>query len=118
MPDYVIYHNPRCSKSRSTLKLLQEYGIDPEIRLYLENPPNAKELKSVLSALSISARELLRDGEDEYTQLGLADSKLSDTALIRAMVEHPRLIQRPVVIRDRTRAAICRPPENLKPLLD
>jgi arsenate reductase (glutaredoxin) len=118
MPEYVIYHNPRCSKSRATLKLLQENAIDPKVRLYLDNPPNPKELKAVLKALGISARELLRDGEDEYQALNLADPKKSDTALIRAMIEHPRLIQRPIVIRDQTNAALGRPPENILPLID
>lgn len=117
MSEYVIYHNPRCSKSRATLKLLQENGSNPDVRLYLENPPSAKELKSVLQALGLSARELLREGEDEYKRLGLADTRLSEAAIIKAMIENPRLIQRPIVIKDRMQAVLGRPPENIRQLL-
>lgn len=118
MPDYEIYHNPRCSKSRATLKLLQEKGVEPTVRLYLENPPSAAELKRLLKMLDMEPRSLIRDGEDEYRELGLADANLSNAKLIAAMIAHPRLIQRPIVIRDKKSAAIGRPPEAVLSLLD
>ena len=100
------------------MKLLEENGVEPEVRHYLEIPPSGKELKSVLKLLGISARELLRKGEDEYKQLNLADKSLSDAKLIEAMVKHPRLIERPIVIRDGKAARIGRPPENVLELVD
>ena len=116
MTDLTLYHNPRCSKSRDALNLLREQGIEPEIILYLETPPDAKTLKSLLTALVISPRELLRKGEDDYKTLGLADTTLSDSALINAMVAHPKLIERPIAIKD-GKAVIGRPPENVLQLL-
>lgn len=107
-----IFHNPRCSKSRATLALLQERGLDPEITLYLENPPDAEELASILRKLDLQARQLMRKGEAEYRELGLADESLSEAELIAAMVSHPRLIERPIVLANR-RAAIGRPPESV-----
>ncbi|MGB0578465.1 MAG: arsenate reductase (glutaredoxin) [Limisphaerales bacterium] len=112
MAKFEIYHNPRCSKSRNTLKLLEENGVEPDVRLYLDTPPNAKELKAILKLLGIGARELLRKGEDEYQDLKLADKSLSEAKLIDAMTKHPRLIERPIVIRDGKAAKIGRPPEN------
>lgn len=111
-----LYHNPRCSKSREALNLLREQGQEPEVILYLETPPNAKTLKAILGKLGISARELLRKGEDAYKDLNLADEKLSETALIRAMVENPKLIERPIAING-DKAVIGRPPENVKNIL-
>lgn len=116
MSDVLIYHNPRCSKSRQTLKLLEDNNIEPEVRLYLENPPSAAELKKLLEALDLSARDLLRKGEAEYKELGLADAGLSDAKLVAAMVEHPRLIERPVVVRA-GKAVLGRPPEKVLTLL-
>jgi arsenate reductase len=116
MSDVVIYHNPRCSKSRQTLKLLEDNDIQPEVRLYLEKPPSAAELKKLLKALDLSARDLLRKGEAEYKELGLADTNLSEAKLIAAMVEHPRLIERPVVVRN-GKAVLGRPPENVLTLM-
>jgi arsenate reductase len=107
-----LYHNPRCSKSREALNLLREQGLEPEIILYLENPPNAKALKTLLGKLGISARELLRKGEDAYKDLNLADDKLSEATLIKAMVENPKLIERPIAING-DKAMIGRPPENV-----
>jgi len=107
-----IYHNPRCSKSRQTLTLLEEKGIHPEIVEYLKTPPSETELKQVLGYLKISPRQLMRSGEAEYKEHNLADSKLSDKALIRAMVDYPKVIQRPIVING-TKAAIGRPPEQV-----
>jgi len=118
MPKFEIYHNPRCSKSRAALQLLEENGVEPVVRLYLEQAPSAKELKSVLKLLGLSARELLRKGEDEYKELKLADKSLSDAQLIEAMIEHPRLIERPIVIRDGKAAKIGRPPEDVLELLN
>ena len=111
-----LYHNPRCSKSREALNLLREQGQEPEVILYLETPPNAKTLKAILGKLDISARELLRKGEDAYKDLKLADEKLSETALIKAMVENPKLIERPIAING-DKAVIGRPPENVKNIL-
>lgn len=111
-----IYHNPRCSKSRQTLQLLQEKGVEPEQVLYLEQPPSAKELQSLLSKLGMSARELLRTGEEAYKSLSLSDKTLTDDVLIQAMCEHPKLIQRPIVVKGE-RAVLGRPPENVLDLL-
>lgn len=111
-----ILHNPRCSKSRATLALLQERGIDPEIVLYLENPPDASELQTILGQLGLSARDLMRKGEAEYREQGLADDSLTQQQLITAMAEHPRLIERPIVLAN-GRAAIGRPPESVLSIL-
>lgn len=111
-----LYHNPRCSKSRTALALLRDHGIEPEVRLYLEQPPTAAELKQVLSKLGISARALLRKGEDAYKELNLADESLSENALIKAMVTHPKLIERPIAI-TQDQAVVGRPPENVLTLL-
>ncbi len=117
-----IWHNPRCSKSRQTLQLLQERGIEPEIVKYLETPPSADEIREVLNLLGLSsARELMRKKEKEYKELNLADASKSEDDLIRAMVEHPRLIERPVVIVEDgkgKRAALGRPPENVLALFE
>lgn len=107
-----LYHNPRCSKSREALNLLREQGQEPEVVLYLETPPNVKTLKALLGKLGINARDLLRKGEDAYKELNLADEKLSEAALIKAMVENPKLIERPIAING-DKAVIGRPPENV-----
>lgn len=107
-----IFHNPRCSKSRATLALLQQRGLEPEITLYLETPPDAGELRSILSKLGLTARELMRKGESEYLDQGLDDETLSEDVLIAAMVDSPRLIERPIVLAN-DRAAIGRPPESV-----
>jgi arsenate reductase len=111
-----IFHNPRCSKSRATLALLQEHGFEPEITLYLENPPNAGELRSILGKLGLTARQLMRTSEAEFRELGLSDESLSEQALIAAMATHPRLIERPIVLAN-GRAAIGRPPEAVLDIL-
>lgn len=111
-----IYHNPRCSKSRATLALLQKNGYEPKVELYLEKPPCADDLKGILRKLGITARELMRKGEAEYRELGLSDDSLSEQALIDAMVTHPRLIERPIVLAN-GRAAIGRPPEAVLEIL-
>jgi arsenate reductase len=111
-----IYHNPRCSKSRQTLALLEENGVKPEVVLYLETPPNADALRGLLSKLGITARQLLRTGEDAYKENNLSDASLSEDALIQAMVDHPKLIERPIVVKG-AKAVIGRPPENVLELI-
>jgi arsenate reductase len=111
-----LYHNSRCSKSRSALALVEQHGKPFEVIHYLETPPGASELKTLLSQLGITARQLLRTGEDEYRELGLADPSLSEDALIAAMVKHPRLIERPIVVAD-GKAVIGRPPEKVLDIL-
>ena len=111
-----IYHNPRCSKSRQTLQLLEDKGIQPEVILYLENPPDAETLKKLIKKLGITPRLLLRKGEDEYKQNNLFDTSLSDDALISAMVKFPKLIERPIVVHG-SKAALGRPPENVLSIL-
>lgn len=111
-----IFHNPRCSKSRATLALLQERGLEPEIVLYLENPPSVEELESILEKLGRRPRELMRSGEPEYRSLGLDDVTLSDQQLLESMVAAPKLIERPIVLAN-GRAAVGRPPESVLDIL-
>jgi len=112
-----IFHNPRCSKSRATLALLREHGVEPEIIEYLKTPPSAAELERILSLLGMEPRELMRRKEAEYRETGLDDPKLSHADLVATLAEHPRLIERPIVIRDGRRAALGRPPESVLELL-
>ncbi|HEY1141997.1 MAG TPA: arsenate reductase (glutaredoxin) [Lysobacter sp.] len=114
--DTRLYHNPRCSKSRGALEMLQEQGIQPRVVAYLDTPPTSEELHALLHMLDLPARALLRSGEEEYAALGLADPTLTDDALIDAMVEHPRLIERPIFVHN-GRAVIGRPPEQVLTLL-
>jgi arsenate reductase len=108
-----IYHNPRCSKSRETLALLKDNGVEPDVVLYLDTPPDAATLKSLLNMLGMtSARGLMRQKEDLYKELNLADSALSENALIEAMIAHPKLIERPIVVKN-GQARIGRPPEQV-----
>ncbi|AIR89912.1 arsenate reductase (glutaredoxin) [Pseudomonas cremoricolorata] len=116
MPELTLYHNPRCSKSRAALELLEARGLAPTVVRYLETPPDAATLRDLLGRLGISARQLLRTGEDEYKALNLADASLDEEALIAAMVEHPKLIERPI-LRAGERAIIGRPPENVLEIL-
>jgi arsenate reductase len=111
-----LYHNPRCSKSRAALELLESRGVTPTVVRYLDSPPDAATLKRLLQALGLGARALLRTGESEYGELGLDNASLSDEQLIAAMVAHPRLIERPVAF-DGRRAVIGRPPERVLELL-
>ncbi|MYM65008.1 arsenate reductase (glutaredoxin) [Pseudomaricurvus sp. HS19] len=111
-----IYHNPRCSKSRQTLALLEENGIAPEVVQYLETPPDADTLRELLGKLGIGARDLLRKGEDDYKELNLKDPSLSEQQLIEAMVSHPKLIERPIVVKG-GKAVLGRPPENVLELI-
>lgn len=112
-----IYHNPRCSKSRATLKLLEQHGHEPVIIEYLQTPPDAATLKQLLRMLGLEPRQLLRTRESDYREAGLDDSSLSDDAVIAAMVAHPILIERPIVVAGK-RAAIGRPPENVLEILN
>lgn len=116
MSDFTIYHNPRCSKSRKTLALLEENGVSPGVVLYLETPPGKPEIEDLLSRLGISATQLVRKGEDEYKAAGL-DKESSDAEVVAAMARFPRLIERPIVVRG-DRAVLGRPPENVLELLD
>lgn len=116
MTNFTLYHNPRCSKSRQALQLLQENNIEPEIRLYLENPPSRDELVALLAKLDITPRELLRKGEQDYKDNNLKETSLSDDVLIDAMVAHPKLIERPIAI-VADKAVIGRPPENVLDLI-
>jgi arsenate reductase len=111
-----IYHNPRCSKSRQTLQLLEDNGVSPEVVLYLETPPDTATLRSLLKKLAISPRELLRKSEDAYKENKLSDESLTDEQLLAAMVAHPKLIERPIVVKG-NKAILGRPPENVLSLV-
>ncbi|MEB0041275.1 arsenate reductase (glutaredoxin) [Pseudomonas sp. MH10] len=116
MTDMTLYHNPRCSKSRGALELLEARGLTPTIIRYLETPPDAAQLRDLLRKLGISARALLRTGEDDYKTFNLADSSLTDEQLIAAMAAHPKLIERPILVVGE-KAVIGRPPENVLEIL-
>jgi len=111
-----LYHNPRCSKSRAALELLDRHGVQPAIVEYLETPPTQETLAALLDMLGLEPRELMRAHEREYTEAGLDDPALTRAQLIAAMVEHPKLIERPIVVRD-GKAIIGRPPEKVLELL-
>ena len=111
-----IYHNPRCSKSRQTLALLQAQGIEPKVVEYLKDAPDAATLDDFLKKLDLEPRELMRRKEPPYKELGLDDAGLSRDALIAAMVEHPILIERPIVVKGK-KVALGRPPENVLEIL-
>jgi arsenate reductase len=111
-----MLHNPRCSKSRTTLQLLRENGVEPEIILYLETPPDTDLLISILRKLDLKPRELMRTGQPEYKEMGLDDMQLSDEQLIAAMLKAPILIERPIVLAN-GQARIGRPPESVLKIL-
>ncbi len=111
-----ILHNPRCSKSRATLKLLNENGIEPEIILYQDTPPNEDQLISILRKLDMRPRDLIRKGQSEYKDMGLENQQLSDKELIAAMIEAPILMERPIVLAN-DKASIGRPPESVLEIL-
>jgi arsenate reductase len=115
MKPVTIFHNPKCSKSRATLALLQERGIEPEVVEYLKKPPTAAELKAIVAKLGIPAEQLVRKGEQIY-KTEYAGKKLTDAQWIDAMVRHPILIERPIVIRG-NKAVLGRPPENVLVLI-
>lgn len=111
-----LYHNPRCSKSRQTLELLEQNRIAPQIVKYLETPPDAATLRELLGMLGLEPRQLMRQKEAEYAELGLENPALSNDELIQAMVDHPRLMERPIVVKN-GKAAIGRPPEQVLDIL-
>ncbi len=116
MTDLTLYHNPRCSKSRAALELLEARGLTPNVVRYLETPPSVEQLRDLVNKLGIPARQLLRTAEDDYQTLNLADSSLSEEQLLSAMAAHPKLIERPILLVG-DRAVIGRPTENLLELL-
>ena len=111
-----IYHNPRCSKSRNTLAILRDRGIEPEIIEYLKTPPNAKELTNILALLGVAPRQLMRRDQKAYKENGLSDDSLTDKKLVSAMVSDPILIERPIVLAN-GKAALGRPPESVIDIL-
>lgn len=112
--DVTLYHNPRCSKSRETLALLEARGITPTIIEYLKTPPSADELRGLIAALGIEARALVRDKEDAWAACGIGDEG-DEARIIAALVAHPELIERPIVVAG-TRAVLGRPPSNIEQL--
>ncbi|MBT8146759.1 MAG: arsenate reductase (glutaredoxin) [Gammaproteobacteria bacterium] len=117
MTDVTLYHNPRCSKSRAVLALLEENDISPEIIYYLDNPPDAKQLKALLKKLDMNVRDILRRSEQEYENLGLDDESLAEEIVLDLLIKHPKLLQRPIVVAG-DQAIIGRPPENVLPLIE
>lgn len=118
IPDFEIWHNPRCSKSRATLKILEDSGADVWVRRYLDNPPGVGELTDVIERLGIEPIELVRRKEAEAREIGLDEGEHDAPAVLEAMVRHPILIERPVVLAQDGRAVIGRPPEKVRELLD
>ncbi|VAW76770.1 Uncharacterized protein YfgD, not an arsenate reductase [hydrothermal vent metagenome] len=116
MSDVTIYHNPRCSKSRQTLELLEQNGVDADVVEYLETPPDTDQLEHILKLLKLEPHELIRTNESEYREQGMDNPDLSRQQLIALMVKHPKVIQRPIVIKD-GKAAIGRPPETVLEIL-
>ncbi|QYJ80139.1 arsenate reductase (glutaredoxin) [Shewanella acanthi] len=116
MTQATIYHNPRCSKSRETLALLEQQGCQITVVEYLKAVPSADDIRTLLTKLNLTARQLMRTKEDEYKELGLADANLSEEALIEAMIATPKLIERPIVLAN-DKAVIGRPPENVLTIL-
>ena len=116
MSNFIIYHNPRCSKSRQTLALLNEKGYEPKIFLYLEEELTTEDLKEVLQKLNMEPRDLLRKGEEEYRKNNLSDDRLNNEDLIKFMIKHPKLIERPIVVKE-NKAILGRPPENVLKLI-
>ena len=116
MNSVTIYHNPKCSKSRATLALLERRGIAPRVIEYLTTPPSAAELNRILELLDLEPRALMRKNEAEYRELGLDEASLTRSQLIEAMVDNPRLIERPIVLAN-GKAAIGRPPENVEKII-
>ncbi|MGV6852126.1 MAG: arsenate reductase (glutaredoxin) [bacterium] len=112
----VIYHNPRCSKSRQTLSLLEEKGVTPEVIKYLENPPSAEELDAILNMLGLQPADLMRKNEGEYKEFIHDNLNLGRNELIQLMVKHPRVIERPIVVKN-GKARIGRPPEQVLEIL-
>ncbi|MFM2486401.1 arsenate reductase (glutaredoxin) [Celerinatantimonas yamalensis] len=117
MSDVIIYHNPRCSKSRQTLALLEEYGVTPSIVYYLKTPPDADTLQGLLASLGMKASELIRSKDALYKELDLAEKTLTESQWLEVLVAHPQLMERPIVVRG-DKAVLGRPPENVLALID
>ncbi|MEX0619533.1 MAG: arsenate reductase (glutaredoxin) [Pseudohongiellaceae bacterium] len=117
MEKFVLYHNPRCSKSRAALALLEENDVFPEIVLYLDTPPTVEELKQLLNKLGMSVRDIIRTTESEYEELGLDDETLDEEIVLDILSRHPKLLQRPVLIKG-DQAVLGRPPENVLKLIN
>ena len=111
-----IYHNPRCSKSRTTMELLNDKGLQPEVIEYLKTPPSMQQLEQILDMLGLEPRQLMRTHEAEYKENNLANESLSRDQLIEAMIKYPKIIERPIVICN-GKAAIGRPPETVLEIL-
>jgi arsenate reductase (glutaredoxin) len=111
-----IWHNPRCSKSRQTLELLQKKGVEPAIREYLKEPPGKAEVEKLIDMVGGDPGELIRDGEAEFKALGTRKAEMSKADIAKAIAAHPILLQRPIVVSGK-KAAIGRPPEAVLPLL-
>ncbi len=107
-----IYHNPRCSKSRATLAIIEDKGISPEIIEYLNHPPDVETLKTLTQMLGVSIHDIVRKGEDVYRELGLKDKDLSEQEMLEIVVENPKLLERPIVVSN-GKAVVGRPPENV-----
>ncbi len=116
MAKYTILHNPRCSKSRQTLALLEENGLDFEVLEYLKTPPTQKQLKTILSLLDVNPKDIMRKGEAEYKESGLNDDTLTKAEQIKRMVAYPKVIERPIVF-SQDKAIVGRPPENVLKLV-
>ncbi|MDH5432845.1 MAG: arsenate reductase (glutaredoxin) [Gammaproteobacteria bacterium] len=116
MADVIIYHNPRCSKSRQTLEILNQNQIQTDIVEYLDSPPSAEELKQILSALDLKPVNIMRKNEAEYKEAGLDNASLSEEEQINLMVKFPKVIERPIVVKG-DKAVIGRPPENVLDLI-
>lgn len=116
MTDITIYHNPACGTSRNTLALIRNSGVEPSVIMYLETPPTRDELQKLIADMGISVRALLRKNTEPYEQLGLAEDRFSDEELLDAMLAHPILINRPVVVTP-LGTALCRPSEAVLDIL-
>jgi arsenate reductase len=116
MKKITIYHNPACGTSRNTLAMIRASGVEPEVIEYLKNPPSRDRLLELIATMGISPRDLLREKGTPFNELGLGDVSLSDDVLIDAMLQHPILINRPIVVSDKG-AKLCRPSELVLPLL-
>jgi len=112
MTDVTLYHNPLCSKSRAVLALLEENDVDLDIVYYMDNPPDVKQLKSLLRKLGLGVRDVLRRSEEDYETLGLDDDDLADEIVLDLLAKHPQLLQRPIVVIG-NKAIIGRPPERV-----
>lgn len=114
--DIVIYHNPECGTSRNTLAMIRNTGIEPHVVEYLKTPPSRAMLENMIERAGLSPRELLREKGTPYAELGLGDESLSDTALVDAMMDHPILINRPLVVSP-LGVRLCRPSEAVLEIL-